>query len=560
MRRLLPALVAALAWSAPAQASCDPARPALDHATGRAPAGDRYVPCRYDTGARALEPSLGFTRDGRVLFQGWELRSGGPNGLPAAPVVRRSDASRERWEDVSPLGPVNSLDPYLEVDDRTGRIFSVNYTGDGQCSSVSSSDDEGASWRHSPIGACAGFDGQSLATGPPVSSTTIGYPDLVYYCTGATPASAQPGTSPVCSKSLDGGLVFAPTGGTPWPPVDDQAQDDVFGPWAGNPVVASDGVLHISKRHRGQPEVATSRDEGATWERVQAAANGSGGQTPRLALDAQNRLVMAYVGADHLPYLVTSVDRAKTWSAPLSLTPPGLREAALPWPAIAADGRVVVAYVGSTNSPAKAPYYAYCNSLLSPCEQGDYATTSWHGYMTLVHGAFSGRRQLLTATVNPPERPLFVGGCSADGACKAVLDFIDADFGPDGDAYAAFVDDCKITRDFMPAFGAELETCSDHVGEGIVGRLELQKAPASTRRCASRRRFLIRLDRRLVSARIRLSAGRASVIRGRRLRARIDLRGVARGTVVVRISGRTRSGRVVRSQRRYRTCAPRRAT
>jgi hypothetical protein len=556
MKRLAVIVLVLLGWASPARADCDPSRPAVDHATQKPPAGARYVPCRYDTGARALEPSLGFTRDGRVLFQGWELRSGAPNGLPTVPVVRRSDASRAKWEDVSPLGPVNSLDPYLDVDRRTGRIFSVNFTGGGQCSSVSFSDDEGASWTHSPLAACAGFDGQSITTGPPVSSAPVGYEDLVYYCTGATPASEHPATSPICSKSLDGGLTFIPTGDTPWPLADDQAQDDIFGPWAGNPVVASDGVIHIPKRHRGQPEVATSRDEGATWERVRAAANGSGGQTPRLAIDARDRLALAYVGTDHLPYLVTSVDRAKTWSAPVSLTPPGLKEAALPWPAIAADGRVLVAYVGSTNSPAKPPYYAYCNSLLSPCEQGDYATTTWNGYMTMVHGAFGGKRELFTATVDPPERPLFVGACSADGACKAVLDFIDADFGPDGDAYAAFVDDCKITRDFMPAFGAELEACSDHVGEGIVGRLKLESA--SPRSCASRRAFIIRLPRALRSAGVKVSDGRATVIAGRRLRARIDLRGVVRSTVRVSITGRTRAGGIVREQRRYRTCVPRR--
>ena len=466
---VLGAVVAALiAAPAPAQGACDATRPAAEHRTGKP---SRWIPCRYDTGARALEPSLGFTRDGRLLFQGWELQPGSVGGLPPTPVVRRANAALAEWEDVSPLGPLQSLDPYLEVDPRTGRIFSVNFTGGGQCSSVSSSDDDGESWRHSPVAACAGFDGQSVTTGPPVTSTPVGYPSLVYYCTGASPASAHPATSPVCSKSLDGGLTFLPTGDTPWPLADETAQDDVFGPWAGNPVVAPDGTLYIPKRHQGQPEVAWSRDEGATWTRTRIASNGSGGQTPRMAVDRHGRLAVAYVGADHLPYLVRSSDGARTWSAPLALTPPGLREAALPWPAIGPGGRILIAYVGSEDSPAVAPYYAYCNSLLSSCEEGAYATTTWNGYMTLVDGAWKGRPRLRTTTVNPPGEPLFVGGCSADGACKATLDFIDADFGPDGDPYAAFVDDCKLTRDFTPIFGPDLAACSDHLGEGIVARL-----------------------------------------------------------------------------------------
>ena len=91
--------------------------------------------------------------------------------------------------------------------------------------------------------------------------------------------------------------------------------------------------------------------------------------------------------------------------------------------------------------------------------------------MTLIDDAFAHDPVLRTATVNPPGKPLFVGGCSADGACKADLDFIDAKFGPAGDAFAAFVDDCALTRDFVPIFGSELGTCGDFLGEGVVGRL-----------------------------------------------------------------------------------------
>ena len=47
------------------------------------------------------------------------------------------------------------------------------------------------------------------------------------------------------------------------------------------------------------------------------------------------------------------------------------------------------------------------------------------------------------------------------------------------------------------------------------------------------------------------------VIRGTpKFRVRIDLRGKPRKTVVVRVRAVTRSGRVVREVRRYRTCRP----
>lgn len=83
----------------------------------------------------------------------------------------------------------------------------------------------------------------------------------------------------------------------------------------------------------------------------------------------------------------------------------------------------------------------------------------------------------------------------------------------------------------------------------------------ATRRCASRRSFRIRLRQTrsdpLRSARVYVNGRRVRVLRGRRLRARVNLRGLPRGVVRVTIRGRTRSGRTVTSTRRYRTCVPR---
>jgi hypothetical protein len=470
------ACVACTADAAAASTSgCDASRPAIVYrpgGRGHVPAHKRLIPCRYDTGARALEPSLDFTRDGRIVYQAWELQSGAPGGAPPEPRVVRSDSSFANWQDISPVGPLASLDPYLMVDHRTGRLFSVNFLADGQeaCATVSLSDDNGDSWVSSPV-ACGGFDGESVGAGPPVTSSTVGYPDLVYYCTGTTPASSPPTTTPICSTSLDGGLTFAPTGAPPWPLYDEGAEGDTFGPWAGNPIVGADGSVYVPKRFAGQPEVAISHDEGLTWRRVQVASNGSGGETPRMARDDAGNLYYTWVGANHLPYLAYSRDGASSWSAPIALAPRGLREADIPRVAAMGDGRVTVAYVGSTDSSATPPFYPYCDALLSECTDGSYAGVTWNGYMTLIRNVFATPPKLQTATVNPPDQPLLVGGCSADGACKADLDFIDAKFGPAGEAFAAFVDDCALARDFTPVFGQELGSCGDFLGEGIVGRL-----------------------------------------------------------------------------------------
>ena len=80
-----------------------------------------------------------------------------------------------------------------------------------------------------------------------------------------------------------------------------------------------------------------------------------------------------------------------------------------------------------------------------------------------------------------------------------------------------------------------------------------------SRRCLSRRAFTIRLREprgdRLRNARVYVAGKRVKVRRSKgRLRARVNLRGKRKGTVKVRIVGRTRSGRAIRETRRYRTC------
>ena len=82
----------------------------------------------------------------------------------------------------------------------------------------------------------------------------------------------------------------------------------------------------------------------------------------------------------------------------------------------------------------------------------------------------------------------------------------------------------------------------------------------STRRCASRRSFPIRLRAprgvRLRSATVTVDGRRVRVLRGRRLTAQVNLRGLPKGTVRVRVVARTTTGRVVRETRTYRTCVP----
>jgi ABC-2 type transport system ATP-binding protein len=79
----------------------------------------------------------------------------------------------------------------------------------------------------------------------------------------------------------------------------------------------------------------------------------------------------------------------------------------------------------------------------------------------------------------------------------------------------------------------------------------------SARKCASRRSFRIHLRRGLRSATVLVNGKRVKVLRGKRLRAPVNLRGLPKGTFRVTVTGRTTRGRTLRAARTYHTCVPR---
>ncbi len=92
------------------------------------------------------------------------------------------------------------------------------------------------------------------------------------------------------------------------------------------------------------------------------------------------------------------------------------------------------------------------------------------------------------------------------------------------------------------------------IGRGAAcdGQLVL---PASARSCQSRRVITIRLPRAMRSARVTYAGKRAATVRrGGRLTARIDLRKRPLGRTVVRVAGRTARGRPLQQTRVFRTC------
>ena len=81
----------------------------------------------------------------------------------------------------------------------------------------------------------------------------------------------------------------------------------------------------------------------------------------------------------------------------------------------------------------------------------------------------------------------------------------------------------------------------------------------SAKKCASRRSFKIRIRQpkgiKLISASVTLNNKRVKTLKGKRITAGIDLRGLPKGTFTVTVSAKTTDGRSVKETRKYRTCA-----
>jgi hypothetical protein len=331
---------------------------------------------------------------------------------PGGRAVLASSDQGKTWKDVSPgasgVSPhAVSLDPYLYVDSTpdSQRIFDIDLNL--ACAELSFSDDKGATWITNPI-ACGEpvNDHQTLFTGPPVTSPTVLYPKVVYYCFNH-PAVTK------CNKSLNGGISFVTT-------------TDVLGPDCGglngHGVTDAKGVIYLPLGSCGEPTLAVSRDEGASWSMVKTSTmRADSGGDPSVAVDSKGNLYYLFVNTDRMPILVTSKDGGKTWSAPRNVAAPGVLATNLATLDVGAPGKVAIAYYGTTS---------------------DEKNAFWNGYLAEGLDVLSSKPLFYSASVNDPKHPLKAKGCGP-GRCGRVLDFIDVEIAPDGSPWAAYVDACK---------------------------------------------------------------------------------------------------------------------
>jgi hypothetical protein len=444
-RRTL-AVLAALAVVPLAMSSSGaaPSRHAVAHGVNRKSAHGRYSPTpkMFRLGHGAGEPTLGIDKKGNVFItvsSGCVTSCAGSTEslqtvAPGGRAVYGTFDHGKTWKDITPgaMGAsphVISMDPYLYVDDTPdgNRIFDVDLTV--ACAELSYSDDAGKTWITNPA-ACGEpvNDHQTVFTGKPVTSPTVGYPKIVYYCFNH-PAFTK------CSKSLDGGLNFIPT---------TQINNPRCSGLNGHGVTNAKGVVFLPLGSCGKPNIAISSDEGSNWNVVQVNDDLGATGDPSVAVDKNGTLYYLWVDSeDRLPWLSISKTSGKTWSKPVMVAPKGVNAVNLATMDVGAPGKVAIAYYGTSDA--------------------DDPDAGWNGYLASGVDVLTSHPTFYTASINSPSNPLKIKGCGP-GRCGRVLDFIDVEIAPDGSPWGAYVDACLATCE-------KTHVESIHDNEGVIGTL-----------------------------------------------------------------------------------------
>ena len=460
------AVVAGLSAQA-AESSRPSGGKAVAHRDGKAAGATKARAETFSLGHHALEPTLGIDPGGDIFYAAAGFDQAGGR-LPVTDIMRSADSGKS-WEVVSPrvldynTMPI-TLDPYVWVDDRldgdSARVYTIDLTL--ACSYLSYSDDDGESWITNPL-ACGRpvNDHQTLFSGPPASSPTVGYPNILYYCYNDVGSSQ-------CTKSLDGGITFHPTGSpafTGYKPGSDETGffgvDGFCGGLHGHGAVGDDGTVYLPREYCGEPFLAISHDEGVTWDTVKVSKIRSisqpdeGAAHPSVTVDSKGNVYYTWISSkDRLLYLSVSKDGGKKWSKPVVAGAPSVKETNLPQIDVRGPGKIAIVYYGSTNSP-----YPKCKRK---CDAASYLKTTWNAYVTISGNALARNPLFVTGTVNDPKDPLHRGRCGP-GRCGWPYDFIDVEIGPDGIAYGAFVDGCMSDCSELRHDGDEYE--------GLVSRV-----------------------------------------------------------------------------------------
>lgn len=388
---------------------CHPEWPVVAHdARGRRVRAARPVACVAETGFATSESTIGITPSGAIFYSPANTEN----------TIARSVDHGATWHLLQPpemqyTALWNTVDPYLTVDRRTGRVFLVHATGPTRTAPIVVSEsplpsgiptavafasgfqvyatpDEGRTWRTADYSLAPMADWEKIFVGPPPAASSgaaqsSGYPNVVYVCANSPFEVAGPGR--FCYKSLDGGATFNPAGYVFPSPT---TPDVCLALTTNNGVVGNDGAIYQPISCNGGSYVAISRDEGATytWSRVPTApgagSNIPGGVSFQIAIDHADNLYALWKANDSL-LLVISRNRGRTWSSPMVVSAPGVHDVELPSLAAGPRGHVGVTYYATTRPSAPA----------------------LTAYLTQTADALDRLPVFHSGALNDPKRPIF---------------------------------------------------------------------------------------------------------------------------------------------------------
>lgn len=401
-------------------------------------------------GFTGMEPTIGIHPDGTAIYAGANIVADTPVtwGGARTNALRSTDGGLT-WTSIQPalpgpggerIPPVNA-DPMVYVDPGTGRFFTFDLLG--ACHWLSYSDNKGNTWTHNPL-ACGDIpvDHQTIvAAKPRVLPVNAAYPNFLYYCTNRVINSA-------CGRSEDGGMTWESSGAPAY------GQNDTCRGLHGHLEADPEGRIFVpTSQTCGRPWVSISEDDGQTWTKVQVSTMSSAVVHTSIASDSAGNLYYVWVtneGSNKiLPYLSTSTDHGRTWSAPKMIAPPGVMQANFPVVAGGDPGKIAISFPSTT---------------------GTSSTRAWSQTVVVTEDALSADPIFLSATGNPPNDPIHKGTCT--GRCGGLWDFIDIQISSAGEAWVATSDDC-------------IGSCPSaaHAGDGIairqIGGPLLRTSPAS---------------------------------------------------------------------------------
>lgn len=443
----------------------------LDHVTAAT------IGCLSYIETDSWEPTIAIhPKSGAVYFH-----PAGTSGGNGQSDVARSPDQGATWQILSPnvagqsTHPI-TVDPYMWIDPDTGRLF-VDDLFTTHCSFFSTSDDEGKSWTTSAAG-CTIADHISIFTGKPATSTTIGYPNVVYRCgiSIGTVVFASYGAG--CQKSLDGGRTFVNTGSpafTPEPRPGFMAVPGYCDGGAGHGIAGPDGTIYLPKGLCGVPMIAISDDEGLTWTRHKVSDLGNDvafcqlwNHDGAIGIDPAGTLYYGWIDNQRVARLALSRDQGATWTPAYDVRAPDVVQAQMLELAVGGIGKVTMLYMGSTNAP-QGPYPKAPATDPTDCDiqtrdpPEQYAETTWNAYIVSSWNADAEEPVFVSTLLNDPADPIARGQCRGIG-CPGQGDFIDVKIAPDGTPWAAFVDACV-------ADCATGETLSNVNGGGVAGHV-----------------------------------------------------------------------------------------